>query len=182
MDRYTVMIPYVEPDGSHPDRIYEATIEVSAHSPTQAKMMATREFKHLTELSWAKGARNILQEEINVKASSGSGEPLSMEMSEIANGILVLTVTGALDSDTDRDFRKQLRDLSSSSVRRLIMDLTNLNYINSTSIGEIATSMGTFDLRMSGVQPGVLRVLKMVGLDKAIKCFSSVEQASASFS
>jgi anti-anti-sigma factor len=181
MDRYRVCIPYREPEGSHPDRTYEAVIEVSARSPAQAKVLATREFKMLADLSWERGARNIQDGVIEVKAAEKAEAPLGLKVSEIANGVAVLHVSGSLDGQTDAAFRRKMHELSSGATRRLIVDLSRLDYMNSTSIGELAAAMRQVELRLASIQPGVLRVLKMVGLDRAIPCFASVELAAASY-
>ena len=181
MERYAVVIPYTEPEGRHPDRVYEATIEVDARSPAQARVLATREFKSLTDLSWATGARNIIEGEIDVRSAQAREAPLALEVGKAGNAV-VLRVSGRLDGQTDGDFRAKTAEILSAGTKRLILDLRGLDYINSTSIGEMAALMSSLELRLACIQPGVLRVLKMVGLDKAIQCFGSVELAAESFS
>jgi anti-anti-sigma factor len=181
MQRYAVVIPYTEPEGQHPDRVYKATIEVAARSPAQARVLATREFKSLTDLSWAKGARNIIEGNINVRSAEVRDAPLTLEMGTAGPGIVLLRIIGRLDGQTDGDFKAKTAEILASGTQRLIIDLQGLDYINSSSIGEMAALMGSLELRLACIQPGVLRILKMIGLDKAIPCFGSVELAAGSY-
>lgn len=178
MDRYSVVIPYTEPDYKSSDHVYYANIDVSARSPGEAKTLALKEFKMLTDLSWVRWARKIISDGIRVDRSGAHEESrLSLRTEELGAGVSLLEAVGALDAATDREFERKLDELAKGGRRRVIVDLSGLDYINSSGIGVLVQAKENLDMCLVAVQPKIRKVMDMVGLDRAFRFFDSVEQA-----
>lgn len=147
----------------------------------------------LTRARWCgrlKGYDPGLSEELS--ANSALENILTCKISEVnelftVNDYLeqnaaIVSVTGELDLMTAPQFRESLLEAQASEKALVIVDLTNVTFIDSTAIGVL---VGAFKrLRDGGIgmiiatqSPRVLRVFEVTDLDQLIKIVPSVEDA-----
>ena len=109
--------------------------------------------------------------------------PISFAISQLAPepGTTVLAVEGELDLATAPRLKRPLMEAAGDRHNRLIVDLTNLTFIDSTALRMLvdANKMRTQDDPMVVVcaNSKVLRIFKISGLESSFKMFSSLDEA-----
>ena len=94
----------------------------------------------------------------------------------------LVTVAGECDLNTGRQLRDVLTSEVSRGVRRLILDLSGLTFMDSTgmqvllSIRTVLTVRGG-TLALVSPQPVVARILELTGADQVIPIFDSLRDA-----
>jgi len=88
------------------------------------------------------------------------------------DGTVVVRLHGPLDLASAPDVA-QLSHALRSTTGPVTLDLADLDFIDSTGISALAGFKGELDVQMrslvvAGVQPRVLDVLRMVGIDEAL--------------
>ena len=94
----------------------------------------------------------------------------------------VLEVEGDLDLVSAPDLRARLGGLSQGAPAYLVLDLSALQFVDSTGLGVL---VGTHrrvraaggEVRIAGVSPRILRVLSVTGLDQVFSLFPTVAEA-----
>jgi len=99
-------------------------------------------------------------------------------------GWTVLAVSGELDMATAPTVRERLHGLLAEGHEKLIVDLDNVGFLDSTALGvlvgvlkRVRTQDG--DLRLVCNQPRVLKVFEITRLDQAFTIRDSVDAAVA---
>jgi anti-anti-sigma factor len=92
------------------------------------------------------------------------------------NGVAVVTLDGALDASSVEQFQDTLGTLCERQGGRVLLDCSNLSYVNSTSFGlffkyhrSCAQHGGVF--AMCGVWDKVMHIVSLLGLDKFLKIY-----------
>jgi len=98
------------------------------------------------------------------------------------DGWTVLSVSGELDMATAPSVRERLHALLAAGDDRLIIDLDEVSFLDSTALGvlvgilkRVRTQDG--DLRLVCAQPRVLKVFEITRLDQAFTIRDSVDAA-----
>jgi anti-anti-sigma factor len=83
-----------------------------------------------------------------------------------------LRLIGEMDAGTVEIFRNAIAELKEAGAERVILDLGELDFIDSTGLGALVAAHKRFreaggDLVLSGVRPRVAKLLELTGLDKA---------------
>ncbi len=101
----------------------------------------------------------------------------------IKKNILVVCLSGELDHHTSKDVKNLIEEIiKNRSVKNLVLDFTNLTFMDSSGIGVIVgrykliNSMGG-RVVISGAANNVNKLLHMSGIDKIIELFDSPECA-----
>jgi anti-sigma B factor antagonist len=96
---------------------------------------------------------------------------LSLETSE-ENGHAVVRVAGDVDIDTAGRLREAVVDLLDRDNRALVVDVSGVDFIDSTGLGVLVAALketqsrqGTLELICT--QPRMLSLLRLTGLDEA---------------
>jgi anti-sigma B factor antagonist len=95
----------------------------------------------------------------------------------------VVRLSGTLDASTAVGFRHDVQDLFLSGYRSLLMDFSELGFMDSSGIGAILTIYRTLrdhggkELWIAGSNPNVRSLLEVTQLDKQLRCFDSVPKA-----
>lgn len=100
------------------------------------------------------------------------------------NQVLVLTLQGDLDAFTAQKVRQTLDQLCEEGYRQIVLDCSELNYINSTAIGVLVSRMHHLhrlqgELALAALRPRVERILTLVGGRRLFLIFESVSEAVA---
>lgn len=78
--------------------------------------------------------------------------------------------------------QERIRDLAENDVVKVILDLTKVNWIDSTGLGELIASLSSTknkggNLALANLQDPVQSLLKMTNLDEIFDTYDSVEDA-----
>lgn len=111
---------------------------------------------------------------------------LEIETRRIEPGTTVLELAGkiALGRDSQR-VETMVQDLLRQDEKRIILDISRVDHLDSTGIGILAYCYGTInrsggDLRIAGASGKVLHLLQITRLDGVLPLCDSVEAACAS--
>lgn len=105
------------------------------------------------------------------------------------NGTTIIRPIGdRLDIEVAAQFRATLLSLIEQGNRRLVIDLHNINFIDSSGLGALVSALKTLkrtdgagDVRLSRVQPPVSALLEIIRLNRVFTTYPSVEDAVRSF-
>ena len=111
-----------------------------------------------------------------------------MEMKDRqVNGVTVLSLRGSIDAMTAPKITEYIHGLVVKGNIKLVADLSGVDYTSSAGLrvllGAIKeTRAQSGDVRLTGVQPDVLKVLNLSGFTHILKLFDDLDSAIASFS
>ncbi|MFL6022638.1 MAG: STAS domain-containing protein [Marmoricola sp.] len=98
---------------------------------------------------------------------------LSLAVDDV-DGRAVVRVAGDVDIDTSPSLRSKVRELLDSGRRALVIDVSGVDFIDSTGLGVLVGALketqnreGTLDLVCT--QHRMLKLLHLTGLDEAFK-------------
>jgi anti-sigma B factor antagonist len=99
------------------------------------------------------------------------------------SGHTVLEVAGEVDVYTAPTLRDRITDLLDAGQRRLVVDLTNVEFIDSTGLGVLVGALNRAkelggSLVLVCPQERVLKLLRITGLDDVFAVHGSVEDAT----
>ncbi|MGH9021697.1 MAG: STAS domain-containing protein [Acidimicrobiia bacterium] len=101
------------------------------------------------------------------------------------DGHAVLAVIGEVDLSNGPRLREAIIDLVNRGERRIVVDLTGVEFLDSTGLGILVGGLkrvrshdGNFALVCSRAR--ILKVFEITGLDRVFAIFDSVEAATAS--
>lgn len=100
--------------------------------------------------------------------------------------VSVLEIQGLLDGHTFKKFGEYLNGLINSGLVRLLLNCDRLDYVSSAGIGILGGAAkrcrdAQGDLRLCGVQEGVMKVISLVGLQSMLRTFDGERVALSSF-
>lgn len=105
----------------------------------------------------------------------------TVEVSE-RSGRFVVTAVGELDAHTAPALQAQLSPLSQRPDVALVVDLSQVGFIDSTGLGVLVTTLkhvresgGSLDVVVAG--PRVLKVFALTGLDVVIPLHATLDEA-----
>jgi len=96
----------------------------------------------------------------------------------------VVTLAGEIDIATFRQLRSALDDAHRCGLCRIVLDLSDVAYCDSTGIGVLATYAKRLlddggSLQLAGVRPAVAEIFVIAGLTAVVPAFPTVELALA---
>lgn len=106
---------------------------------------------------------------------------------DVAPEIVALTIEGEVRTSTDRQKLTQgVEEEIRKGVRRIIIDLSSLQIVDSAGVGAIVLCFSTVKkaggtLRLAGAKGMVETVLRLTQIHRAIEMFPSVEEAAQNF-
>jgi anti-anti-sigma factor len=107
--------------------------------------------------------------------------------SKLAGPITIITITGSIDAMTYNQVISAVSQQVASGQVRILIDLGGVDFMSSAGLRAMLAGMQETremggDLRLSGAQPGIERVLKLSGFDSLLKSYPDLDQALADFS
>lgn len=112
---------------------------------------------------------------------------LSIEQHTIGFGITVLYVEGRITlGRSAQELEWKLDDLLKEQVKRVVLDLAGVSFLDSTGIGIIIMCAANLKdaaggLRISGATGGVSKTLELCCIPGIVPMFATVEEAADSF-
>jgi anti-sigma B factor antagonist len=109
------------------------------------------------------------------------GMDLSFETRAVG-GTTVLSVGGDVDLHTAPQLRDRIRTLVDEGTRRLVVDMTAVEFLDSTGLGTLLGSrkqLVALDgrLALAGLSDHVLKVFEITSLDQVFDIHSTVDEA-----
>lgn len=101
---------------------------------------------------------------------------------ENRNGIQLIHLAGALDSETHEQFEALLAPMVSQTNVRIVLDCADLSYVNSTSLALLGHCQ-RISLRnlsfmgIAGLNRRITKTIEMLGMGKLVKLYATVEKA-----
>ncbi len=94
----------------------------------------------------------------------------------------VITPEGRLDLASASEFKQILTDAVEAGDRILVVDLSNVPFVDSSGLGALisgmkATRIAGGDLRIAKVGDQARLILELTALDKVMKIYPTVEEA-----
>ena len=106
-----------------------------------------------------------------------------MTRGETIAGWTVLPLAGDIDLSSAPALRAELGGATEVSPARVVLDLSELDFIDSTGLGVLVGALrrvrgGGGDIRLASARSGIERVFVVTGLDRVFRLFPSVEEAA----
>lgn len=114
-----------------------------------------------------------------------------MQINVVENqGTAVIRPMGQrMDLQVAGQFRAALLELIQVGHTRLVVDLEDVNFIDSSGLGALVTALKTVklrntdgDIRLANVRPPVVALLEIIRLHRVFATYPSVDLAAQSFS
>jgi len=110
---------------------------------------------------------------------------MEMQAKQI-NGVTVLSLTGSIDAMTAPKITEYIHGLVDKGNTKLVADFSGVDYTSSAGLrvllGAIKeTRAQSGDMRLTGVQADVLKVLNLSGFTNILKLFDDLDAAVASY-
>lgn len=114
-----------------------------------------------------------------------------MQINVVENqGAAVIRPMGQrMDLQVAGEFRAALLELIHTGHTRLVVDLEDVNFIDSSGLGALVTALKTVklrntdgDVRLANVRPPVVALLEIIRLHRVFSSYPSVDLAAQSFS
>lgn len=96
------------------------------------------------------------------------------------DGSIVVAVSGELDVFTAPDFETALQELISAGDTNLVLDLTDVDFLDSTGLGVMVKALkwareGGGSLRVVATHERIVKVFRITGLDDVMALSDRVE-------
>jgi anti-sigma B factor antagonist len=106
------------------------------------------------------------------------------------NGTAVVRPTSQrVDLEVAGEFRAALVQLIDAGHRHLIVDMSDVNFVDSSGLGALVSALkalkvvkGGGDVRLANVQPPVVALLEIIRLHRVFASYPTVDQAVQSYS
>jgi anti-sigma B factor antagonist len=102
------------------------------------------------------------------------------------NGVTVFALSGRIDSEGAVDMDLALHTALSEGKYKMVLDMTDLSYINSAGLRTLADVLTQSqenggDVKLAALSPKVQRVFEIVGFDNFFHIFETADEALGSF-
>ncbi len=100
--------------------------------------------------------------------------------------IRVVMITGKLDNDSSEYFFSFIEEQVTDGHKKLVLDCENLEYISSMGLGSLMRTHSRMkkhmgDVKIAAMQSFVAETFRLVGFEKILNVYDSVESATAAF-
>jgi anti-sigma B factor antagonist len=100
--------------------------------------------------------------------------------------VTLIVIRGEIGTETVDQFKEKLEQVINDGKKKLVIDLQEVNYLNSMGLGVFASALkklkkGNGDLKLINLSPTVMELLERSRLDKVFDVFETEEEAVKSF-
>jgi anti-sigma B factor antagonist len=110
---------------------------------------------------------------------------MPIETKQVEPGMNVVTITGrlVLGRDVER-LEAAVQELLKQGQKKFVFDATAMDYADSSGIGTLVSCLTHIrkaggELRMAGVNPRILRLFQLTGVDQLMNLYPSLAEATA---
>lgn len=108
---------------------------------------------------------------------------MQMSSSRVGDAQIVTVEDDRIDAEVAIAFKDQMRKLTKDDAKHVILDLSHVDFIDSSGLGAIVAAMKQMGrdrvLHLAGAQPNVDKVFRLTRMDKIFKIHPNVDQALA---
>lgn len=107
--------------------------------------------------------------------------------SKQVDGVTIISIKGSIDAITSPDITKYIQEQVANGNAKLVVDLSGVDYTSSAGLRVLLgatkdTRSNSGDIRLTGIQPDVQKVLKLSGFLNILKTYDDLNAAIASYS
>ena len=111
---------------------------------------------------------------------------MQFEESSILDVLVVRVRESRIVADIAAQFKEGLIAYVTSGKRRIVLDLSQVTFIDSSGLGALIGSLKAIgaggELALCGARESVISMLKLTRMDKVFRIFATPEEAAASLS
>ncbi len=101
--------------------------------------------------------------------------------------VVVISISGQLDAFASRDLRAEFKELIDARNYKLLLDLENVSYVDSSGIGAIVAAAQQVrkrkgDVKLFGMAADIRKVFDLIGASKVLEILDAEREAMDSFS
>jgi len=105
---------------------------------------------------------------------------------EMINNVTVLSLEGRLDASSAKDIKEKVDSLSTESRVNLVIDMAGVDFIDSSGLGSLVSSLRTVnkqggDIKISALQAQVRSVFELTRLHRIFGIYDDKTAAAMSF-
>jgi anti-anti-sigma factor len=109
--------------------------------------------------------------------------PIETKQTESGLGVVTLSGRLVLGKDIER-LESAVNDLVATGQKKIILDLTTLDYADSSGIGTFVSCLTAVrkaggEMRMAGVNPRIQRLFQITGVNHLMAIYPTVAEAAA---
>ena len=125
---------------------------------------------------------------VGAPTRDSAAKPMRIDVATASGATIVRPSGERLDIEVAADFRAMLLSLIEQGHRRLVVDLADVSFIDSSGLGALVSALKTLkrsdnggDVRLARVQAPVVSLLEIIRLNRVFTSYVSVEQAVQSY-
>ncbi|RME74244.1 MAG: anti-sigma factor antagonist [Chloroflexi bacterium] len=100
----------------------------------------------------------------------------------VSPGVNVVTFNGALNARSAEDAKQTFRDLAGQGVSRVVVDLQNVPFIDSSGLAALVSGLKTFggeaaNLKLAAPQSQARLLFELTMFDRVFEIYETVDEA-----
>lgn len=106
---------------------------------------------------------------------------MQLDQQKAGEALIVTPLEDRLDARVATDFKERMTELIASGNTRIVLDLSRVEFIDSSGLGAIVSSLkrmaGRGELVVCGLQETTMTLFKLTRMDRVFQIFDSGQQA-----
>ncbi len=106
---------------------------------------------------------------------------MQIQQKKVDNILIVKPLEKRIDASTATEFKGKIVDLVNSGNTKIVLDLANVDFIDSSGLGAIVSCLKTIgnngDLVISGIQETVMSLFRLTRMNRVFQIFPSEQEA-----
>ena len=106
---------------------------------------------------------------------------MNLASKDINNNRIITVAADRIDAVMAIQFKEDMRQMTEDAPDRVILDLKQVDFVDSSGLGAIVSAMKTLraDVRMdlAGLSPTVKKVFRLTRMDTVFQLFDTVDDA-----
>lgn len=106
---------------------------------------------------------------------------MQLDQRKVGEALIVTPLEDRLDARIATDFKEQMIELIASGNTKIALDLSKVEFIDSSGLGAIVSSLkrmgGRGELVVCGLQETTMTLFKLTRMDRVFQVFDSEQQA-----
>lgn len=111
---------------------------------------------------------------------------MQLDQRKAGDMLIVTPLEDRLDARVAADFKEQMTELIASGNTVIVLDLSKVEFIDSSGLGAIVSSLkrmgGRGELVVCGLRETTMTLFKLTRMDRVFQIFDSEQHAVAAFS
>src|SRR5574337_659790 len=108
---------------------------------------------------------------------------MQLDQRRAGDALIVTPLEDRLDARVATDFKERMIELITAGNTKIVLDLSKVEFIDSSGLGAIVSSLkrmgGRGDLVVCGLQETTMTLFKLTRMDRVFQIFDSEQQAVA---